>query len=130
MNRTIVRMSGVAALALGASIALGLPAQAGESTSTHGSCSATSTYKVKATAKKNTIVVKAQVKTGVAGEAWTFSIADNGTPVAEGDATTGPDGKLKGSFKFANLDGTDTIDLTATDTVTGETCSAQLVLEG
>ena len=68
--------------------------------------------------------------TGVSGEAWTFSIADNGTTVAEGDATTGADGKLKGAFTFPNLDGTDTIDLTATDTVTGETCSAQLVLEG
>jgi hypothetical protein len=132
MHRSIVRLSGVAAIALGASVAFGLPAHAQDagSTSTHGSCSATSTYKVKATVKKGTIVVKAKIETGVAGEAWTYSISDNGTTVVEGDATTGADGKLKGAFKIPNLEGTDTIDLSATDTVTGETCSAELVLEG
>jgi hypothetical protein len=58
------------------------------------------------------------------------SIADNGTTVAEGDATTNEDGNLMGTFKISNLEGTDTIDLLATDTVTGETCFTQLVLEG
>ncbi len=132
MNRRIVRLAGVGAIALGASVALGLPAQAqvSGSTSTHGDCSATSTYKVKATVKKDTIVVKTQIATGVGGEAWTYSIADNGTTVIAGDATTAGNGKLKGKFVIANLDGTDTLDLSATDTVTGETCTAQLVLEG
>jgi hypothetical protein len=132
MKRSIVRLSGAAAVALGASVALGLPAQAqdGGSTSVHGDCSATSTYKVKATVKKDTIVVKAKIATGVAGETWTYSISDNGTVVVEGDATTNDDGKIKGTFKIPNLEGTDTIDLSATDTVTGETCSAELVLEG
>ena len=131
MNRSIARLSGVAAIALTASVALSLPAQAKDdgSESTKGSCSATSTYKVKATVKKDTIVVKAKIATGVAGETWTYIIADNGATVIEGEATTNEDGKLKGAFKIPNLEGTDTIDISATDTVTGETCSAQLVLE-
>jgi hypothetical protein len=132
MKRSIVRLSGVAALALGASVALGLPAQAQNavSASTHGSCSGTSTYKVTATVKKDTIVVKAKIATGVAGEVWTYSLSDNGTTVVAGDATTGDNGKIKGTFKIANLDGTDTVDISATDTVTGETCAAEFVLEG
>lgn len=131
MKRSIVGLSGAAAVALGASVALGLPAQAqdGGSTSAHGDCSATSTYKVKATVKKHTIVVKAKIETGVTGETWTYSISDNGTTVVEGDATTGANGKIKGTFKIPNLEGTDTLDLSATDTVTGETCVAELVLE-
>jgi hypothetical protein len=33
-------------------------------------------------------------------------------------------------LKIPNLEGTDTIDILATDTVPFETCSTQLVLEG
>jgi len=127
----MVRLAGAAALTLGVSMAIALPAQAKGASpmDTHGTCSATSTYKVSVNEKKDTLVIKAKINGGVAGETWTYSIADNGTTVVEGEATTDGDGKIKGKFVIANLDGTDTLDLAATDTVTGETCTAQVVID-
>jgi predicted secreted protein len=126
----IVRLAGVAAVALGVSVVLSLPAQAASSTSSHGTCSGTSTTKVKATVKGDAIVVKAKVATDVAAEAWSYSIADNGSTVVADVATTGSDGKFKVKATIPNLEGTDTVDVTATDSVTGETCTAEAVLEG
>lgn len=132
MTRTaLTRVAGAASLALGLSLALGMPAQAkGGDASTHGSCSATSTYKVLATGHKDTIRVKAQVKTDAAGELWTFDVSDNGSSVATGDGTTAKNGKLKVKASIPNLEGTDTIGFTATDSVTGETCTAEVAFAG
>ena len=132
MNRTrIASLVGAAALALSVTAAMGLPAQAkdGGTESAHGSCSADSTWKLNATGHGDNIKIKAKVATGVAGETWTYSISDNGTEVAAGDATTNKDGKLKAKVLTANLDGTDTIDATATNTVTGETCAGEVVFD-
>jgi hypothetical protein len=130
MNRTgILRTTGAAALALGASLAIGLPAQAASPASTHGTCSATSTYKVNASANDDSITVKAKIKTDTAGETWGYTVADNGTTVVTGDATSAKNGKVKIRETIPNLDGTDTIDVTATDSVTGETCVAEVLVE-
>lgn len=132
MNRTgIARLAGAAALTLGLSAAMGLPAQAkgGSTASTHGSCSATSTYKIAASGHKDSITVKAKIKSDTAGELWFYTIADNGTEVVAGDATTSKSGKLTVRQSIPNQDGADTIDFTATDSVTGETCVAQVVLK-
>ena len=132
MNKTgMVRLAGAAALALGVSVALGLPAQAkdGSTAQSHGTCSATSTYKLVASGHKDSITVKAKVKTDVGGELWSFTVADNGSEVAAGDATTSKNGKLTVRQSIPNLDGADTIDFTATDSVTGETCVAQVTLK-
>ncbi len=126
---TTIRAAGAAALALGVSVSLALPAQAKDGAgSTHGSCSGTSTYKVVASGHKDSIVVKAKIATDVGGEAWAYGIADNGTTVVAGDATTRKNGKLVVRQSIPNLEGTDTIDYTATDSVTGETCSAAVAL--
>ena len=125
----MARLAGAAAVALGMSAVLSLPAQAASSDA-KGTCSGTSTTKVKADVKKDTIVVKAKVATDVAGELWVYAIADNSVPVATGEETTGSNGKFKVKAKIANLEGTDTIDFSAIDSVTGETCTAQVVLEG
>ncbi len=113
-------------------MALGLPAQAkdGGDASTHGSCSGTSTYKVLANGHKDSIVVKAKVATNIAGETWSYTIADNGTTVAAGDVTTTKNGRLDVRQSIPNLEGSDTIDLAAIDSVTGETCTAEVVFSG
>lgn len=132
MNKTrMAGLAGAATLALGVSVAFGLPAQAkdGSTAQTHGSCSATSTYKLVASGHKDSIKVKAKAKTDVGGELWTYSIADNGSEVVAGDATTSKGGKLTIRQTIPNLDGADTIDFTATDSVTGETCVAQVTLK-
>jgi len=127
----IIRLAGAATLALGISAAMGMPAQAkgGSTESAHGDCSATSTWKLNASGKKDSITVKAKVATDVAGETWSYTLADNGAPVAAGDATTNKNGKFKAKASIPNLEGTDTLDFTATDSVTGETCVGQVVFE-
>jgi len=131
MTRSVVRLAGAAALAFGLSAALSLPAQASNSGSekSNGTCSATSTANLSASVHKKGIKVQAKVKTDVAGEAWTYSLSDNAVVVASGDATTNEDGNFKVKTTIPNLEGTDTIDLIATDTVTGETCTAEVVVD-
>ena len=131
MNRTHIVLAGGASLALGLTVALGLPAQAkgGSTAQSHGDCSADSSYKLNASGHKDSIKVKAKLKTESGGEMWTYTIADNGSEVVAGDATTSKNGKLSVGQSIPNLDGADTIDFTATDSVTGETCVAQVVLK-
>jgi hypothetical protein len=128
----MVRLAGAAALTLGVSVAMGLPAaqaKGGSGTESHGSCSATSTYKLNVNEKKGSIVIKAKVNGGVANETWTYSIADNGTTVVADEATTDSNGKFKVKQSIPNLDGTDTVDFSAVDTVTGESCTAEVVVD-
>lgn len=132
MNRSaVIRLAGVASLALGVAVALGAPAQAASAAHKGhggGTCSANSTIKFKADGKKKGIKVTAKVATGVAGEAWDWTISDNGTQVAGDESSTGSDGKLVVRATVPNLDGSDTVDFAATDTVTGETCTAEAVV--
>lgn len=134
MNRSgIARVGGAAALVLGASVAMGLPAQASEdggSGTTQGTCSGDSSLKVQVQTKKDQLVIKAKVKGGVAGETWTYVIADNGTEVVGGDETSRKNGKFVVRESFPNLEGTDTINFTITDTATGETCTAEITYNG
>lgn len=110
---------------------MGLPAQAkgGSTALTHSSCCLTSTHKITASGHEDSITVEAKVKSDTGGEPWTYTIADNGTEVVAGDATTSKSGKLTVRQSIPNQDGADTIDFTATDSVTGETCVDQVVLK-
>lgn len=133
MKKTMTtRVAVASSLALGVAVALGAPAMAkeGGAQSTHGHCSDTSTYKVAANGHKDSIRVKAQLKTPTAGDDWSYTVNDNGTQQAAGDATTAKNGKLKLKVMIPNADGVDTIDFAATDTVSGETCSAEVVYSG
>ena len=132
MNMKLSRAAGALTLAIGFAAAMGLPAQAkaGGGESAHGTCSATSTWKLNASGgKKDTIKVKAKVDSGVAGELWLWTVSDNGSEVAAGESTTDGDGKFKVKQTIADLEGDDTISFTATDTVTGETCIGEVVFD-
>jgi hypothetical protein len=72
--------------------------------------------------------VKAKVVTGTAGELWAWELSDNGTVVAADATATNDNGKLVVRQKIPNLEGADTIDFTAVDTVTGEICTAEAVV--
>lgn len=128
----MARFGGVAAIALSASVALGLPAQAddGGSGSTKGTCTGSSSIKVKVTSHKDMLVVSAKIKGGQKGDDITYVISDNGTPVATGDQTTSKNGQTTIRESIPNLEGTDTIDFTATDSVTGEVCTAEFTYNG
>lgn len=126
---TITRVASVASLGLGLALTLGAPAMASHANKpVHGTCSADSSVTLKTNVQKKGIKVHAQVKTAVAGEAWDWSMSDNGTTVAADQSLTDDDGNLNVKATIANLDGSDTIDFAATDTVTGETCTAEAVV--
>jgi len=131
MNRTrIASLAGAAALALSVTAAMGLPAQAKNSGTQQasGTCSATSTWKLSAHSHKDGIALQAKVRTDTGNEMWTYSISDNAVEVVAGDVTTNEGGNLKVKTMIADLEGTDTIDFTATDSVTGETCTGEVVV--
>jgi hypothetical protein len=125
----IAQLGGVAALALGASVAMGLPAQAAgaDGGTTKGTCSGDSSIKVQVTSHKDELVIKAKLSGGHKGDTVTYVIADNGTQVVTGDQNTSKNGKTTIRESIPNLDGTDTIDFTSLDAATGETCTAQVV---
>src|SRR5262245_12139536 len=127
---TVTRIAGAAGLGLGLAVALGTPAFAGhDNPPVKGTCSGPSSLKLDTSEHKKGIKVQAQVKTGVVGEAWDWSISDNGTTVAADQSTTDTNGKLVVRATIPNLDGTDTVDFAATDTVTGETCTAEAIVD-
>jgi hypothetical protein len=127
--KKIARIAGAASIALCLGISFESSAQAhsaGPATGHKGTCSATSTVKLAVSGHKKGNKVTAQVKTDVANEAWDWSISDNGTTVANDESSTRKNDKLVVRQTLANLDGTDTVDFTATDSVTGETCTAEV----
>lgn len=130
MNRmTISRIGGAAAIALCFGVAMGAPAQAKTvAPSATGTCSGSSTVKIHTSEHKKGIKVRAQVKTGTAGELWMWALTDNGTTVNADETATGHNGKLVVRETIPNLDGPDTIDFAAVDTVTGETCTVETVV--
>ena len=128
-RKTTSRIAGAGALALCFGVALGVPAQASDTNPVNGTCSGTSTVKLYTSEHGKGIKVKAKIKTGTAAEAWDWSVSDNGTTVAADQSTTNSNGKLVVRATIPNLDGTDTVDFTATDTVTGETCTAEAVVD-
>ena len=131
MNRNhLARVAGAMSLAIAFAAVTGLPAQAKSGESAKGACSATSTWKLSAdSAKTDSIKVKAKVASGVTGELWLWAISDNGSDVATGESTTDTNGKFKVKQTIADLEGDDTIGFTSTNTVTGETCTGEVVFD-
>src|SRR6478735_6360414 len=116
---TVTRFAGVAGLGLGLAVALGTPALADHGNGpVKGTCSATSSLKLfTSNSGGKGIKVKAKIKTDVAGELWDWSVSNNGTTVASGETATGSNDKLVVRQRIDKVDGTNTIDFTATDTV-------------
>lgn len=132
--KTRNRLAGAAALSLGLAVALGAPALANNgghgNKPVKGVCSGSSSLKLATSNHGKGIKVTAKIKTGVAGEAWDWSISDNGTTVAADQSTTNKNDKLVVRQQISKQDGANTIDFAATDTVTGETCTAEAVVGG
>jgi len=130
MNRkTMSQIGGAAAITLCFGVALAAPAQAKTvAPSATGTCSGSSTVKIHTSEHKKGIKVRAQIKTGTPGELWVWTLTDNGTTVNTDETSTGHNGKLVVRETIPNLDGTDTIDFTAVDSVTGETCTVETMV--
>lgn len=110
------------------------PAQASGGTTavgTSGSCSATSTWKLKAKPDLDlgTIQIEFAVDSNKAGQTWTVRLADNTTTVFFGHRTTlAPSGSFTVRRLTTDQAGTDIIRARATNPATGEVCSGQVRL--
>ena len=90
-----------------------------------GQCSADSVWRLRVRVKDDRSRIKFQVKTGVAGQSWTYSITDNGDEVAAGTRMTHG---VSGDFtvqqrRRSGGAGAHDVTAVAENTTTGETCS-------
>ena len=92
-----------------------------------GTCTALSKSTLKVGLRNAKIKASFEVEHAVAGNVWNVTLTDNGTPFFQGQATpAGVQAQFEVEKKTANRVGPDLIAASATDTVTGETCTASL----
>ena len=124
--------------ALGAIVATSLIAAAPSATAkgtdvrTSGTCSAHSTWKLKAKSDDNGgIEVEFEVDSNKVGQTWKVALKDNGTTFWSGTRTTvAPSGSFTVAKRTANRAGTDHLVGRATNAATGEICRAVLNFAG
>jgi hypothetical protein len=118
----------MSALALGSIAAA--PAYAkdgGNKVAVTGTCTASSTSKIKAGHDGSVIETEFEVDTHRVGQVWNVTINDNGVRVFTGSrATAAPSGSFSVERRIANRAGTDNLVASARNTVTGETCVARV----
>ena len=144
MNKPgMTRLAGVAALAIGASVAVGLPAQAsvagggGGGGGTDGTCTGSSDIRLDVMKQRNTLgapqddklKVTARITRGQRGDELTFVIADNGNKVDAGTKNTGKKGKTTIRKTIRNVEGNDLILFTSTNQDTLEICTAEVLFD-
>ncbi|MEZ5097220.1 MAG: hypothetical protein R2731_14620 [Nocardioides sp.] len=90
-----------------------------------GTCTASSTSKLKLGLRDGGIEMEFQVDQNVNGATWNVRVLQNGGQVFKGNRTTkAPSGAFTLKRKLANAAGTDTVRASATNPATGETCTA------
>ncbi len=118
-----------AVLAGGLLVAPAAQASGGDDVRRSGSCSAGSTWKLKAKPDNGRLEVEGEVDSNVNGQTWTWRILRNGTVVERGTKqTAGPSGSFSVSRRIANPAGSDRIGWRASNAATGETCSGSLTI--
>lgn len=122
----------MAAIAISATVAAGLPAQAagGAADSTRGTCTESSHVRLSVNkAKHDKLQVKAMLTRGQRGDRIEYVVADNGNKVKVGNKDTGKQGKTTIHLNIPNVEGRDTVLFTSTNTDTAEICTAQVIFK-
>ena len=120
------------ALATAATLALGLattaPAHAGDDdTQRSGSCSGSTSWKIKAGPDDGRMEVEAEIDSNRSGQTWRWRLKRDGSLVDRGTATThGPSGSFDVERRTRNGPGRDTFVFRATHRATGEVCVARV----
>lgn len=110
-------------LGLGLVLAPSAVASGGGGVRASGSCSSGATWNLKAKHDNGVIDVEGEVDANRAGQAWKWSISDNGTVVRSGSATTtAPSGSFSVTRRIGNRAGADHIVFRANRPATGQTC--------
>jgi hypothetical protein len=114
-------------LAFAASVLTTAQASASSDVRASGTCSATTTWKLKAKPDNGRLEVELEVDSNRAGQTWSWTLADNGAQVSSGTGTTvAPSGSFEVRRRIANLAGVDTITAQASSAATGEVCAGSL----
>lgn len=89
-----------------------------------GDCSGRSDWKLKLSPEDGAIEVSFEVDQNRNGQTWNVAISDNGTSVFSGTAVTrAPSGSFDVHLVIANQAGSDMVMATASNQLTGETCT-------
>ena len=90
----------------------------------HGSCSATSDWKLKLSPEDGKIQVEFEVDSNHAGQTWSVRLSDNGTNIFTGSRMTkAPSGSFTVRKVTMNRVGTDVIRGRAVNAASGEVCA-------
>ena len=118
----------VALLALVAALAVASTASAkGGGQTVSGTCTGTSTSKLKVKPDDGRLEVEFEVDSNVRRQVWNVTLMDNGSVFRQRTyKTKGPSGSFEAKGRPADRAGADTIQATATNSATGESCSATL----
>ena len=104
------------------------PASAGgEDVVRRGSCSGSTTWKIKAGPEDGRIEVESEVDSNKNGQAWRWRLKHNGTLSAKGTRTTAaPSGSFEVRRVVVNLEGPDRLVFRAVNPKTDEVCRGVL----
>ncbi|RIJ77046.1 hypothetical protein D1871_08740 [Nakamurella silvestris] len=121
----------VAALSVVAGVAVAVPASAQhggrDDVRTSGSCSAGSTWQLKAKPDDGRIEVEFEVDSNRNGQTWAVALNDQGVRIFTGSRVThAPSGSFSLERRAANRSGTDTFTAKARNTRTGEVCTGHI----
>lgn len=94
-----------------------------------GTCTAASSWKLKAKPDNGRIDVAFEVDSNVPGQTWSVRITDNGTAVFNGTRrTTAPSGSFSVAPIVPNRAGADAFVARASNSATGESCVGRVTL--
>lgn len=117
----------VIALVAALSVASTASAKGGDGQTVSGTCTAASTSKLQVKSDDRRLEVEFEVDSNVRGQVWNVVLQDNGsTFFHKKRKTKGLSGSFEAKAKPTNQAGTDAIQATATNAVTGESCTASL----
>jgi hypothetical protein len=122
---SLLAAQGVTVAALTAFVAAPAVAQGDDDKEvrTNGSCSGSTSWKMKAKADDGRIEVESEVDSNKVGQNWNWKLKDNGALVSSGSSkTTGPSGSFEVERKPANRAGTDHFVFRAVNPKSGEVC--------
>ncbi len=119
--------------ALSAPLALSAPASASHGGAgdvrTHGRCSGSAVWKLKAKHDDGRIELEAEVDSNRSGQVWRWRIKHDGSLSARGTGTTsGVSGSFTVHRRVTNLAGTDHLAFRAVRGATGEVCRGTIAL--
>lgn len=121
---------GVIGLTVGTMFAAAAPAAfAKGGVSTRGNCSGAADWKLNLRPEDGgALKVKLEVEHAKPGQKWSITMSDNGTNIFTGSKTANDLGRFTARASTNNRAGSDDVNATATNTVTGQVCNASATL--